>query len=217
MKQQHNRIYLWISVIAIVLAAILILSYGIRRGAKGPDTPTTVTTIKEKEKKDKVLVSVSAETVREGLANMGVLITQEYFFTQVETYTKEKTIFKVIPLASGFMYSYDGTVLAGVDFANIKIAMDEDRKILTVEMPGSEIQAVTIDKDTFKVYSEKDSLWNPIKLEDYNISLAEFEDTAKQKALDNGILEKSDEQAENLVRGFIGSLPNVSKYTVTFK
>ena len=88
---------------------------------------------------------------------------------------------------------------------------------ITVEMPESAIQAVTIDKDTFKIYSEKESLWNPLKLEDYNISLVEFENAARDKAVQNGILERSDAQAENLVRQFIRNFPDMSKYTIEFK
>ena len=107
--------------------------------------------------------------------------------------------------------------MAGVDFAGIKIETDADRKFITVKMPASEIQAVTIDKDTFKIYSEKDSLWNPLKLEDYNVSLVEFENAAKEKALASGILTRSDEQARSLVRQFISSLPGTAAYTVEFK
>ena len=76
---------------------------------------------------------------------------------------------------------------------------------------------VTIDKDTFKIYSENESLWNPLKLEDYNISLVEFENAAKERAIANGILERSDEQAEKLVLEFIRNLPNASGYTIEFK
>ena len=115
------------------------------------------------------------------------------------------------------MYSYDGAVLAGVDFEKIGIETDEDRMTISVDMPESEIQAVTIDRDTFKIYSEKESLWNPLKLEDYNISLVDFEDAAREKAIAGGILERSDKQAQNLVREFITSLPNMGQYTIEFK
>lgn len=216
MKHNANRIYIAVTAAALVLAAILLLNYEINRRAEESETVKTATTVAEKEKKDKVLISTSSETIRDGLANMGVLITQEYYFTQVEKYTKEKTFLKFITTQSEFTYSYDGYVMAGVDFDKIAIAADEDRKVITVEMPESEIRAVVIDKDTFKIYSEKDSLWNPLKLEDYNISLVEFETAAKEKALASGILERSDEQAEKLVREFIGSLPNMSGYTVEF-
>ena len=216
-KHDQNRIYIGITAAALVLTVILFAVYAAGGRAGKPQTTETVTTKTEKEKKDRVLISINTETIREGLADMGVLITQEYYFTQVETYTKEKNIFIIIPSSSGFTYSYDGAVMAGVDFAKIEISTEEDRKAIVVKMPPSEIQAVTIDKDTFKIYSEKDSLWNPLKLEDYNISLAEFEDAAREKALAGGILERSDAQAQALVRGFIGTLPNVSGYTIEFR
>ena len=215
-KQHRNQNYIGVTIAAVILALVLCLDFKIRRDAERNEAAMTATTIKEKEKKDKVVISVSTDTIQDGLANMGVLITQEYYFTQVEKYTKEKTFLKFITSSSEFMYSYDGAVMAGIDFEKIEIKTDEDRKIITVDMPDSEIQAVTIDKDTFKIYSEKDSLWNPLKLEDYNISLVEFEDAAKEKAIASGILGRSDEQARNLVREFISSLPNTGEYTISF-
>lgn len=180
-KQHRNQIYIGVTIAAVILALVLCLDFKIRRDAERNEAAMTATTIKEKEKKDKVVIAVSTDTIQDGLANMGVLITQEYYFTQVEKYTKEKTFLKFITSSSEFMYSYDGAVMAGIDFEKIEIKTDEDRKIITVDMPDSEIQAVTIDKDTFKIYSEKDSLWNPLKLEDYNISLVEFENAAKER------------------------------------
>ena len=215
-KQHRNQIYIGVTIIASILVLVLCLDFKIRRDTERNEAAMTATTIKEKEKKDKVVISVSTDTIQDGLANMGVLITQEYYFTQVEKYTKEKTFLKFITSSSEFMYSYDGAVMAGIDFEKIEIKTDEDRKIITVDMPDSEIQAVTIDKDTFKIYSEKDSLWNPLKLEDYSISLVEFEDAAKEKAIASGILGRSDEQARNLVREFISSLPNTGEYTISF-
>lgn len=216
-KKHRNQIYIAVTVIALVVAVVLCLDYSIRRKAEKEEAAQTVTTIKEKEKKDRAVITVNTKTIQDGLANMGVLITQEYYFTQVETYSKDKKIMFVFPSSSGFTYSYDGAVLAGVDFAGIQIETNNETKTITVKMPASEIQAVTIDKDTFKVYSEKDSLWNPLKLEDYNVSLVEFEDAAMEKALAGGILTRSDEQARSLVREFIGSLPGTASYTVTFQ
>ena len=216
-KQPGNRIYVYVTAAAILLAAILVVLFATGRSADRTEMERTVTSKTEKEKRDKVLISIGTETIREGLANMGVLMTQEYYFTQVETYTKEKNIFLIIPSSSGFTYSYDGAVMAGVDLTKVSVKTDEDRQVITVGMPPSEIQAVTIDKETFRIYSEKDSIWNPLKLEDYNISLVEFEEAAKEKALAGGILERSDLQAKSLVRGFIESLPNASEYRVEFQ
>ena len=98
-----------------------------------------------------------------------------------------------------------------------RVIKDEDAKTITIDIPDSEIFSVNIDKDTFKIYSEKDSLWNPVKLEDYNSSLAKFEESAKEKALQNGILEKSDAQAKTLIENFMHSLPETSKYQIVIK
>ena len=215
-RKHLNQFYIGVILICAALSLILCASFVSKRG-QAPEPEKTVTEKPEKEKKDRVLISTSSEMIREGLSDLGVLITQEYYFTQVETYTKEKKIFYFIPTTSGFVYSYDGSVMAGVDFTKVRVETDEDRQVITVTLPASEIQFVNIDKNTFQIYSEKDSLWNHMGLEDYNISLIEFENTAREKALASGILDRSDSQAKRLVTEFIGSLPNASGYKIEFK
>jgi hypothetical protein len=216
---KKNKNYLYIVVILIAVIAMLVLLTDYKKNANSEpslaDIAATESTVKKSPAK--VIVTVNTETIREGIANMGTLITQEYYFTQVEKYTKEKTIMKFITSSSEFLYSYDGAVTAGVDFEKIAISKDDDAKTITIDIPDSEIFSVNIDKDTFKIYSEKDSLWNPLKLEDYNTSLAKFEAAAKEKALANGILEKSDAQAKTIIENFVNSLPEASKYQIEIK
>ncbi len=208
-----------IAVIAISIIAIIILvaDYSKNRKTNSDLITDKSPTVTLKTKEDKVLVSVSTETIQDGLSNMGFLVTQEYYFTQVEKYTKEKEMIFGITSSSEFMYSYDGSVFAGIDFEKITVKKDDSKKTITVNLPESEIQTVSVDKDTFKIYSEKDSLWNPLNLEDYNLSLAEFEKTAKQKALDSGILDRSDEQAKALVLNFVKNFPAASDYEIVFE
>ena len=216
-KDKKNKIYLAIIAIAVIAAIILLIDYKFHAPAEPTLSDIAANESTVKKDNSKVLVSVSTETIREGIANMGTLITQEYYFTQVEKYTKEKTIMQFITSSSEFIYSYDGEVTAGVNFEKINITKDEENKVIKVDIPDSEIFSVNIDKDTFKIYSEKDSLWNPLKLEDYNTSLTKFEDAAKQKALENGILEKSDAQAKTLIENFIRNFPEASKYQIEFE
>ncbi|WP_158588743.1 DUF4230 domain-containing protein [Butyrivibrio sp. X503] len=216
-EQTKKKIYIAVIGVCVVAMIVLGIEYRVKKMKAQSDVSVNgpVTTVKTGD--SKVLVSVSTETIRDGLANMGTLITQEYYFTQVEKYTKEKTFFQFLTSSSEFIYSYDGAVMAGIDFEKIEIKKDDSAKKLTIVLPKSEIQAVTIDKDTFKIYSEKDSLWNPLKLDDYNVSLSEFEEAAKKKALDSGILERSDEQAQNLVKNFITNFPSASDYEIVFE
>ena len=214
-KLPLNKIYLAIIVTCIIVILYLCIDFS-RNSHKEQPVSNTATTAASLEKKDNVVITVNVETIQDGLQNMGTLITQEYYFTQVETYTKEKNVLGFIPSSSEIAYSYDGTVTAGVDFEGIIISKDEASKTIYVDIPDSEIQTVNIDKNTFKVYSEKDSLWNPMKLEDYNVSLAEFEEAAKKKALDSGIIQRSDEQAKALISNFINNFPSVKGYKVEF-
>ena len=216
-KSIANYIYIGIIAVSMVLAIVLFARFEKERAAEPvTDTATTLATL---EKKENVKITVNVETIQDGLQDMGTLITQEYFFTQVEQYTKEKKVLSVFNTSSGFTYSYDGTVTAGIEFGEIKVSSDEDAKMIMIELPHSTIQTVNIDTKTFKVYSEKDSLWNPLKLEDYNISIGEFEEEAKDRAIKNGIIEKSDDQAKTLITNFIKNFPNVSDYgiEITFK
>ncbi len=218
MKDSKNITnYIYIGIIAVAAVLMIVFSVGFMKGKETENVPETATDRPSLEKKEDVKISVNVETIRDGLNDMGTLITQEYYFTQVETYTKEKKVLSLFNSESGFTYSYDGTVTAGIEFGEIDVSKDEDAKMIIIELPHSTIQNVNVDTGTFKVYSEKDSLWNPIKLEDYNLSLAEFEKEAEKKALDNRILDKSDEQAKTLVTNFIRNFPNVSDYGIEVK
>lgn len=167
---------------------------------------TRVVVEKEVEKLVEIEKVISSEIIEEGLRDMGVLITEEYFFTQVEDYSKTKTFFKVITTESGFVYSYDGVIAAGLDFSAIKVTKNDDKKMISVVMPKSSIQYVDIDYESFKKYEEKEGFWNPLTLEDYNISEIEFENSAKARAIDKGILDRADESAKKIIENFVRGL-----------
>ncbi len=215
-KKPINIFYLVVISISLIAITVLLISYPWKHKAKD-NTSASSSSQASVEKEEKGLVTTSIDTVEEGLRNMGFLITQEYYFTQVEKYSKEKTILNLFPADSEFSYSYEGCVTAGIDFNRISLTRDEQTKSIIVDIPPSEIKNVDIDTSTFQVFSEKDSIWNPINLEDYNISLTEFEENAKNKALENGILQRSDEQAKTLITNFIENSPSTSGYEVEFK
>ena len=179
MNNKKDKIYVTVMALCAIVALALLISFWIDKKAQKniviEETP--IATLKPKE--DKVKITVNTQIIQDGLNDMGFLVTSEYYFTQVEEYTKSKKILKILPSESGFTYSYDGSVTAGVDLEHVKVNKDDDKKLITIEIPNSRIQTVIIDKNTFKVYSEKESIWNSLNIEDYNLSLSEFEDAAK--------------------------------------
>ena len=58
-KNNLNKIYLGVAAAAVLIAVVLCVDYGVSRKAEKSESAQTATTIAEKEKKDKVYISVS--------------------------------------------------------------------------------------------------------------------------------------------------------------
>lgn len=164
-------------------------------------------------------VEITGETIREGLMDIGELATEEYYFTRVETYDSSKNFkgFKVPFTQSKFVYSYDGVVKAGIDFANITVVKDDLAKVITVTLPKSDILDCNIDTDTFKLYDEKNSVFNKFSVTDFNNTLDKMLDEAKADAIDKGVLERADENAKMIIKNFLLSTYTVDDYYIDVK
>jgi hypothetical protein len=180
-------------------------------------TEKAETQIVEVEKVVEVEKTITTEMLQESLHEIGVLVTEEYYFTQVENYEKTKPIFKIFTSTSNCIYSYDGVVAAGIDFNGISVEKDEENKVISISVPASTIQYVDIDFTSFQVYEEKEGIWNPLSMDDYNESLVEFEDSAREKATEKGVLEKADEHAREIIRNFILGMMDDPDYTIEFE
>lgn len=213
-----------LAIVACLAIVVVIVGVNISRNneTKVPEvtpqyTPKPTVVVKEKVKEVEVKREVTVEVLAEELKEMGELNTAEYCFTIVEQYSKTKPVFKVFDATASFMYSYDGSITAGIDCDKIKIKKDEEKKIITITIPKAKITHVDIDKDSFQAYSEKEQLWNKLTIEDYNDSLKEFETKAKAKATEKGVLNKADENAKKTISGFVKGLVDDSDIRIEVK
>ncbi|MCR4787558.1 MAG: DUF4230 domain-containing protein [Lachnospiraceae bacterium] len=165
------------------------------------------------EKKEEV-VTINTEIIEDGLKEMGTLITEEYYFTQVEEYTSTTKAWVFFDSTAKFTYSYDGTVSAGIDCNKISVDKDDEQKIIKISVPKAEIINVFIDHNSFKIYEEKNGLWNKIDMEKYNDSIIEFEEAARTKAQEKGIIDKADEGARKMIESFVRSIADTDEYTI---
>lgn len=229
-RTKKEKVYLaLILAVAAVIAGMLILYPRIHTntadsfafGSAAADTPTEPTIItREVEKIVEVEKAVTVETLQQGLNDMGFLITEEYYFTDLVSFSSIKKFLKTdiaLPFTeSSYLVSYDGVVNAGVDLAAAQIEKDDDRMRITVHIPEASIQTVEIDLDSFNLREEKAGLGNHISVRDFNSSLLELENHAKQNAIDRGLLEKAGENAEVVISRFIGSLVDTSVYSLDY-
>ena len=221
---------LWIYLIALAAVVLLICGLILWRVLSAPAAqdapaavaprPTPEVRIRERlvDKLIEVEKEVGAEEIASGLNDMGVLVTEEYYFTDVVHFSSIKKLFSLELgiTASSFLASYDGVVTAGVDFTRIGIEKDDDAGVITVTMPGAAVLNVDIDPDSFRLYEEKSGLGNPISAADFNSSLVELERSAEEKAIERGVLDHADENARVLIRNFVAALVEEGRYTVRF-
>lgn len=159
-----------------------------------------------------------SKTTSFGLKDIGELATQAGYFTTVQSISKARDILGwEVPLTqSNYVYSYDGTIKAGIDFSEIEIEVDDENHIISVQFPEFRILSIEIDENSFKLYNDGTNLFTTLRVEDVNKSNTELKNEAKKTALKNGILENARSNAEVLVRGFLASMYDLSVYTIKF-
>lgn len=161
---------------------------------------------------------ISAEMIQENLQNMGVLITQEYDFTEVMNYKKDEAkFFSLLKGEAVFIYSYDGVITAGIDFESVRVDKDDNAKVVTITIPTSSIQSVSIDPESFVLYTEESKWGTHASIRDFADSLSALEMNAKTKAIDKGLLTKADENAERLIRNFASGLVDTTQYQIVVR
>lgn len=215
-KTKKDRVYMILSILAVIFI-LVIVAVGLIRRPKTPapseTAPVPETVIREVEKTVEVEKEITAELLHDGLRDMGMLVTGEYYFTEVVSFTKSST-FLGFPVSSGYIISYDGTVAAGVDFVGIQVEKDNEAHTVTITLPEAQILTVDVDPESFRMYEEKSSMFVPFSVEDFNDSLTSLESNASQKAVDRGLLDRSNTHAATIVRNFVASLIDPEEYTI---
>ena len=212
-----------IAAVTIAIAVIVIIGVSSAAGETNePRTGVSSSAGQTEEKKNKIIDvrrEILVSTLEDGVRDMGVLITQEYYFTDAVTQSKVKTLFN-IPLGfteTNYIATYDGVVTAGIDFSGVSVELEDDGSTLTVRMPKAEIRNVDIDPNSFVLYSEKNGFGNPMSVSDFNGSIVDLENKARDAALSRGILDQADESAKLIVENFIGGFVSLSKYRIVWE
>ena len=217
MNIMQKKLLNLLGIILIIIFAVGSLYLIKTSHAKSGDSNSTFQNLVPKSYDDSnTSYTTNFSIIEDGLKDMGFLITQEYYFTQVEEYSKSKKI-AFWTSKSSFTYSYDGVVEAGVDFSKIKVSVNEKTKTISIAIPDSEIHTVTVDENSFKEYDLDTKFWNPLKPKDFNNAQKEFKESAKANAINKGVLERADTQAETIIKNFVAQLIDVNEYTIEFK
>lgn len=229
---RHRRIN-WFAVIfyVVLITGLCAATYVFAQNmlSKEPETveverEVVVEKVIEKEK------VISGSTIESGISNIGKLCTAEYHFTHVESFedtmylnTGSLTIpgtnisFKDISIPgtkSYFIYSYDGKVTAGVDFESVEVVKDDENRSIRVILPEVEIISSSVDPESFKLYDEKNSIFNRYGVTEVADSFADMLKAEEDKAKKDGLLIQARDNARLLVENFVRAGYNVGDYSV---
>lgn len=159
-----------------------------------------------------------SKTTSLGLKDIGELATQAGYFTSVQTINKSRNIFGIqIPgTQSNYIYSFDGTIKAGIDFQDIRIDVDDQQHIIRVTFPEFRILSTEIQDDSFILYNDGANPFTSLKVQDVQTGNAALKESARETAIKNGILDNARSNAEVLMRGFLAGTYDLTVYTVEF-
>ena len=143
----------------------------------------------------------SASGVLEQVKDISELNTVEMYFNEIIDFKNAKLFnnFQIPFTEKSFIFTVKSKVKAGVDLSSIDegdIAISG--KSLLIQLPNPKITSKEIL--SYKVYDEKNGLFNEVTTEDTLKALELFEKDMEEQALSSGIIEKSKENTEHIIR-----------------
>ena len=76
--------------------------------------------------------------------------------------------------------AYEGVVTAGIDISQVEVSVDEEKKLITVELPEAMIQTVSVDMGSMEfIFENKKYETETVSQEAYTASVADLEKKAR--------------------------------------
>ena len=148
------------------------------------------------------------------------IVTLVYPYTDCKRFTSSQQIndWEVPFTEKAFTMKWNGVVTAGIDLDRVSIKVDKTGEKLIVAIPKAEVIDVNIDKESFELLDEQNSIFNPISMEDLMKLDMRIEDDIKACALENGLLAAAQENARVYVTDILRSSTEIgSYYEIEFK
>lgn len=153
------------------------------------------------------------------ISDIGELATVEYLFTDAAKYSDSKQIknWNIPFTEKSFTLKWDGVIKAGVVLDSVVISVNEEEKLIEVSIPSAQILSYEIDQDSIEIIDEKDNILNNISVEDKIKFDSSTEDAMKNRAIENGILDKAQKNAEDILKRLLTANTAITdEYTITF-
>lgn len=163
---------------------------------------------------------ISSETVESSLKEAKELTTLKYHYKNIASFENSQEFqgFKLPFTTKRFLYTYAGVIHAGVDLDKAKVDVNNENKSISVTLPKSKILSHDIDEKSVMFYDEKNSIFNPLEIEDYSNFRKEEEAKVEKEAIDKGLLDEAYEQSKKAIEDILNINPEIAAhYTINVK
>lgn len=232
-KLQKKLIIIAIILITTLLAGLLLWNQGRQHGKAKADAEIQALKDELQMLRDEnkalldnpivvnpVAPEITLDIINATIQGIGELATMEYLYTDAGQYSDSISVgnFNIPFTEKNFTIKWDGVIKAGIDVTKITTELKQEEKILVVYLPQAEILSHDPDKDSIEVLDEKDGLFNPVRVDDQVKFDAACEKAMEERAIENGLLEKAQENAKELILQLLNANPDINgNYTIEIK
>lgn len=164
--------------------------------------------------------TVDSVTLEEILAPASELVTLKYTYTDLDIFENHVEMFGVkVPFSSDkIVFTYTGTVSAGIELADVKYKIDDEHKVIYLTLPQPKLFSHEMNEDDFMYYDVMNSIMTETKMEDYTRLISELKAEQEQKlAADGEFYQSVTDNAKEVLTSFLTLSDNTKDYTVIYK
>lgn len=167
--------------------------------------------------KNNMTPDITSELINNRLEDAKELTTLKYHYTNMGQFQNQSDFYgwKVPFTTKSFIVSYDGVINAGVDLDGAMVKVTG--KKVQIMIPHAKILSHEIYEDSLQVFLEKDSIFNPIKISDYNDFSMDQKQVVEEKAIDKGLLTEADKKSEEAIRDILRLDQYLKDYEITIE
>ena len=163
---------------------------------------------------------ITNETIGVQVKELKELATIQYKYKEIASREDWNTLFNIkLPFTkSSFIVSYTGILKLGIDLSETKVDVDENSKTIKVTLPESKVLSNELDLKSLKVYDEKNSIFNPVKVKDYSEFTQSGKENAEKDARESGVFEQSKEVAKKIITDLLNTTKEIKEnYKIVFE
>ena len=163
--------------------------------------------------------SITSDTLVEQIRHVQELVTTEYHYRNVGE-LKDQMDFRGFPLPfteRRILYTFRGTIKAGVDLSRAEVTVDQETKTVAVTVPWGRIISHDMPPQDVEPYDESTGFFASFTMDDYAKLLADRRSVIEAEFLAEDYLAEAQREAGRVLETLLSGLPGMDEYTLDIR